>query len=921
MSWSSRQVAAGSQGVLAAVLIVGGLAAACGGPGEVPARHLERLIPEDPQEVLDLADFSLPIEAFRWSFASSQELEDWQIEGLEPGWQFRFGAMVSISHSTEQARLVRQVDFDAAEVDRLEIGLSGLRSSRVRLLWAGPGQELDSRRSISLRAREGVGETGRRVFYFDLAQDVAWRGRIRQLAIEQTAMPGQQTRLRQLVAWRYQLAGEGLAELISRPRKVNRVGELRNAWLVVPDIPLRHSLTVAAGAKLRFAFSAPTSWLQRVIYTVSASFEGQETVLFEGRVGPAQKGKWQDHEVDLAAWEGRQIELLFVASPTQPVDPRHGLPAWGHPEIYTASRPGQRIKNARGTERTVPPNVVLISIDTLRADHLSLYGYPRQTTPNIDRWARRRGVTFEQVVAAAPWTLPAHISMLSGLNPLNHGVNHKRSAPLSLRLLAETLRDAGYATVAITGGGFLHPRFGFAQGFDRYRYAFGTAKPENRLTSSLEEALEWLPRLAERRPFLLFFHTYEVHDPYRARQPYFRQFGGPEGMEKVEVVPEPLPERADDGWMARRQFVHRLDSKERPLNFAADSDLVQTFYDSGLAYTDAAIGRLLERLDQLGLSESTVVVLTSDHGEALGEHSSAGHGNLYDDNLMVPLVIATPNLERGSARVERQVRQIDLAPTLIELAGLELPPADGRSLVPLLMGDPAGQRHPRRAISYNGLNNLGLAVRDGGRFKYIFGDSPWPESSRREEVYRLAGDASELNNLAPTEAGLAALREEVTGLLESSYRGLAVELRNAGPGLLSGVLNSRAVSLMAVKTTSLSDSVRWRDGRLRFTLESGERLTLWLPRAVEPIVMRGSLKIEGQRRGHFAIETSPAELASRPLRLAIEGRQVRTLAAEEAAPEHGIELSWRGEVNDPGPEPSTVDPELRARLQALGYLD
>ena len=165
-------------------------------------------------------------------------------------------------------------------------------------------------------------------------------------------------------------------------------------------------------------------------------------------------------------------------------------------------------------------------MDDLRADHLSLYGYRKVTSPNIDSWAGHHGVTFSNVVAASPWTLPSHVSLLSGLDALSHGVNFPQDAAgKDVLFLAEALREAGYRTGAVTGGGFLRPEYGFHQGFDRFRWWPGEIGHPDELDDGLDTALRWIETWAD-GPFFLFFHTYEVHSPFHRREPHFERLGG-----------------------------------------------------------------------------------------------------------------------------------------------------------------------------------------------------------------------------------------------------------------------------------------------------------------------------------------------------------------------------------------------------------
>jgi len=294
------------------------------------------------------------------------------------------------------------------------------------------------------------------------------------------------------------------------------------------------------------------------------------------------------------------------------------------------------------------PNVVLISIDTLRADVLGLYGHRPSVTPELDRLATS-GLLFESATAASSWTLPSHVSLLTGLYPSRHGVWGSslpdvagRRLPASAVTLAERLRSEGFHTLASTGGGFVSAVWGFARGFDRYvevpRSVGG--KDLEQVMSAVEELLA-----SARQPFFLFVHTYSVHHPY----------GG-------ETPPDPS-------------------------SYAADRELAWRRYLDGVAYVDASLAHLADMLAEHG---PTTIVVTSDHGEEFGDHDPdmfiQGHGHsVYEEVVHVPLIVAGAGVPAG-VRVAAPVGLCDVAPTILDLA--QAPPLtaiDGQSLVPYLL--------------------------------------------------------------------------------------------------------------------------------------------------------------------------------------------------------------------------------------------
>jgi hypothetical protein len=282
------------------------------------------------------------------------------------------------------------------------------------------------------------------------------------------------------------------------------------------------------------------------------------------------------------------------------------------------------------------PNIVLITIDTLRADRLGCYGSKSVATPAMDSLARD-GVVFERAFSQVPLTFPSHAAILTGTYPAHNGVQDFTSPPLSpeFRTLAESLRANGYATGAVVSSFVLDRSWGMARGFDFYDDAFpgtsffekGPALVERRAKESVDHAMAWLRR-TRRRPFFLWLHLYDPHSPY--------------------VPPEPY----------RSRFPATLEGA----------------YDGEIAATDAQVGRLIDFLTSSRRLANTVIVVVGDHGESLGEHGEQQHGFfVYDASVRIPLIVAGPRVPTRA--VPDQVRIVDVMPTILELAGVGAPSA------------------------------------------------------------------------------------------------------------------------------------------------------------------------------------------------------------------------------------------------------
>ncbi len=358
--------------------------------------------------------------------------------------------------------------------------------------------------------------------------------------------------------------------------------------------------------------------------------------------------------------------------------------------------------------------VVLITIDTLRTDRVGVFG-TRHLTPNLDQLAAV-GIRFDAAVAQVPLTLPSHATILTGRRPYHHGVRTNDGFRLGpdTPTLAEAFRAAGYATGAFIGAFPLESGSGLARGFDRYDDEFlrargsGTTRTERRADEVIQSALAWIEGQPASASWFAWLHLFDPHTPYDPPPPYAAEF------------------------------------RNAP-------------YDGEVAYTDAAIGRLFDRLRSIGVLDRAIVVAVADHGESLGEHGESTHGTfLYDATIRVPLIMRLPGIRPARTVVDAPVETADLAPTLAALTGVRLlAPVDGLDLVPLLTGASGDPERGTYAESYYQNVLLGWsplrAVRTA-RWKFI--EAP------RAELYNLQTDPGELHNeittRAPLVRGLAA---------------------------------------------------------------------------------------------------------------------------------------------------------------------
>lgn len=337
-----------------------------------------------------------------------------------------------------------------------------------------------------------------------------------------------------------------------------------------------------------------------------------------------------------------------------------------------------------GTGERPARGFLLISIDTLRADHLGCYGYERETSPFIDSLAAR-GTVFENAYVQLPGTLPSHMSIFTGLYPSQHNVFPPDGVLAdSIPTLPEVLRAHGFRTAGHTEGGYMHGGYGFARGFEEFDHS--AWRVETDLTRTFARGLEFLQQVGSDEPFFVFIHTYAVHDPYADVRMVDAHF--PEAYASLYWQGPPPPGAVEPTGPLLGQLNAR-----GVLPDAEVREYYRAGYDAQIRYLDDVLADFFGALESLGLMDEMTVVLTSDHGEEFAEHGKLLHTQIYRETLHVPLIVVAPDTPAGR-RIPRLVQSVDIAPTLFDLAGVEAPAGlSGVSLVPLLAGeDPATPR-------------------------------------------------------------------------------------------------------------------------------------------------------------------------------------------------------------------------------------
>ncbi len=464
-----------------------------------------------------------------------------------------------------------------------------------------------------------------------------------------------------------------------------------------------------AGARVRFRIK------------VTSADGSTETVLDES-FETAAADTWRDRSISLEPWAGDEVTLVLRTRGAGRDRPQV-VAAWSAPEVRTSGAAQPRW------------NLILVSLDTLRADRLSSYGYERDTSPNLDRLAAR-SFLFRTAISQSSWTRPAHRSLFTGLYPIARGQHESR-------MLATEIWKAGYRTAAFTGGAQMRVRFGFHVGFESFRV--------HSWVRDLEPVGRWLESLGD-RSFFLYLHTYEIHSPYQHTQ---------------------MTSTAAAGRIGSR-FSN--DRGLRPLT-EAERAHVSDLYDGGVQFTDRAMGRLLTEIERLGLADRTAIAIFSDHGEDLWEHGKWGHGfSMWEAQIRVPLILHLPEGlrrelgigARGGA-IDQQVELMDLYPTLLELLGVPLEHSiQARSLVPLLRGE----KLPDRDAFSESTRAVPTEVKSlrSGRYKLIWAaPKRGPEREPRVFLFDLRDDPEEFNDLsAELPEVTAALRARLEALISGS---------------------------------------------------------------------------------------------------------------------------------------------------------
>jgi len=692
-----------------------------------------------------------------FEFSTDHDSEGWKpVNGIG-----RFvvrGGKLHIKTIHNDPYMVANVNFTAEQVTAISITMKVPGGGACQVYWSNKGQGAFSGK---LSHRSVLIPDNNFHTYYIFTEDLAnWNGIIRRIRLDPIEKEAEieidAIKLLNIpIAERYQIEPEERRWRILYKGAINN--ESRNIILALPPSKIEQEVYIPRRAVFDFGYSILRNvWGSPgdgVHFSVKLTDpKGKTNTIFSHYIDPkhyTQHRRWFDARIDLSPWGGKKVKLTLQTDGTYPIespfsrkpDLRYDYAVWSNPTVYGPEAEGEE------------PNVILIMLDTLRADTLGCYGYRRPTSPNIDRLAADpNSILFTRAFSSSPWTLPSHANMFtSKYLGMNSDYDLGRLFRKELTL-AEVLRDAGYNTVAITGGAYVSYKLGFDQGFDLY---WETPELElGKIEEIYQKTIEWLERKRTHK-FFLFFHTYETHTPY-IRDTFAKEL--PRGR-----IPRKFATRFAIGDLRITNIVSTATPQEK--------DYVRALYDGGVMEADKYLGFLFDKLKEKGLWDNTIIIITSDHGEEFWEHFNLGstHGySLYNELLHVPLIIYAPHLPIKKKSLITNVSLIDIFPTILELIGIkdfDEQKIMGSSLLPLI----SGEDRVKTNIIFSEFKSKGEKIRLQSiitdKYKYIYsldGEVTTafggvPISINEEELFHLSYDPLERHNLISLESELTEL--------------------------------------------------------------------------------------------------------------------------------------------------------------------
>jgi arylsulfatase A-like enzyme len=585
-----------------------------------------------------------------------------------------------------------------------------------------------------------------------------------------------------------------------------------------------------------------------------------------------------------------------------------------------------------GRRPAAPQYVILIFMDAVRPDHLSCYGYERETSPRIDALARR-GALFEDAVAQAPWTLSSVASVMTSTFPSQHGAKRLegRNVPMKAgeETFVEILAGGGYRTCAMSTAKLYTPSLGLDQGFQE-SYIIGGEKDVLEKVAAMQladAAVTWLRGHRDERCFLVLHH-YDTHYPYRASAACINRFDpGYNGEYRLRFGDSSLRILK----AARAGRISEIGLTE------ADITHIKALYDCEIVRTDASVGALVDSLEAWGRLDRAMIIITADHGEEFLEHGSIEHGQtLYDESLRVPLVVFAPSCVDEGSRIPEQVGLMDLGPTVLQSSGIPVPDQfEGRSLMPLMSSrfEAAGTDVRPGGLPYSCYVAESICHRPERKalrcppYKLIF--DPFFGTT---ELYNINADPLETQNLAGSRPDMAEQMLDVLLTAMGSYYpggwGIAWRGADTGPGIEgsiqvpAGLIETAGHNILAELDSDV-DALATSHDRKQVTFRSRpspgwEGVEL---RMAGPGQAGFDIRISGRASATVQVGNRMREVSFpvtlKPDEARLDRRDLARVFADTAA---DLVIFWV----DPGSQPTALDEkqaELRRKLKAIGYVD
>jgi arylsulfatase A-like enzyme len=684
-----------------------------------------------------------------------------------------------------------------------------------------------------------------------------------------------------------------VAKQLGRPLRIHDV--VLRTLPASPPSRLEYRIGIPRRARLTFSCGIPADRYSRpaVEFVIKVRRGNREDVVFDQLVDPLRDPdhrRWLSFEVDLDRHAGAGAVLSFETRGfLKDDDPTAAF--WGTPMLLVP-RPA--------------PLVVVYLVDTLRADHTTVYGYTRDTTPELQRFAND-AVVFDQAIAQAPWTKPSVASLLTSLPPGRHNVILLRDSLAYANVtLAEMLSEKGYATgAAIANSVIYSDGTHFDQGFDNF---IGIHGPRDRPTKIVEAgpvvdaALAWLDT-RRGQPAFLFAHTMDPHVPYTPPPPFDRRY-------------KPHPSPGHPGADPRTDYTEPLD-RER----------LVAQYDGEIAYGDREFGRFIAELKTRGLYDEALIVFLADHGEEFLDHGQWLHGrSVFDELVRIPLLVKFPRGRHAGRRIAQQVQEVDILPTILASQGLAVPNQPAITGLPLqqVLEGKSKERPALSEVSHRG--NVAYGVRTGqGKYVWRFSPSQTSDPAEGEMYFDLTRDPKELENLIaaarPRTESLKALAENA--MVATPYRS---HLRFCGDQPFSVRLRTNGW-IEKVESVGFGSADRLNDADHReVTIEVRPRVGQ--PREVSLLVrpIGAPVWIEGTQAGRVLttrtvwLGRGGAHPSEMPLRLPdfdTEKERVNDIFTVPERERAGLQI-WLQLL--PGISVQALPPDACERMKTLGYI-